>query len=237
MGVKRFIVLAGLAALAAGLRAESITGTITIKRHLTHRSVTPAVPVYQRGATVKLGKDSEQDPIRYELSHVVIYLEAPERPAEDATSVPPVQVAQLDRRFSPDLVVVPAGSSVSFPNMDPIFHNVFSLSKSKSFDLGSYDKGDTRVVTFPKPGIVDVYCHLHPNMHSTVVVTPSRWYAQPSPSGEYALPNLPPGRYTIVAWHKSAGFFRKTVQIDAGHNAAADFFIPLEEEPERASVK
>ena len=78
MGVKRFIVLAGLAALAAGLRAESITGTITIKRHLTHRSVTPAVPVYQRGATVKLGKDSEQDPIRYELSHVVIYLEASE---------------------------------------------------------------------------------------------------------------------------------------------------------------
>jgi plastocyanin len=72
------------------------------------------------------------------------------------------EVAQRDRRFVPDLVVVPVGSSVSFPNMDPIFHNIFSLSKAKSFDLGSYDKGETRRVEFPRAGIVEVYCHLHP---------------------------------------------------------------------------
>jgi plastocyanin len=237
MGVKRFILLAGVAALAVGLHAESITGTITVKRHLTRRSVTPAVPVYQRGTTVKLGKDPEHNPISYELAHVVIYIEGSDLATADPKPPSSVQVAQLDRRFSPDLVVVPVGSTVSFPNMDPIFHNVFSLSKSKSFDLGSYDKGDTRIVTFPKPGIVDVYCHLHPNMRATVVVTPSRWYAQPTETGEYSLPDLPPGRYTVVAWHKSAGFFRKTIQVEAGHSAAADFFIPLEEEPERASAK
>ena len=82
---------------------------------------------------------------------------------------------QQNRRFAPDLVVIPAGSSVSFPNFDPIFHNVFSLSKAKSFDLGNYSKGQTRMVTFPKPGIVAVYCHLHPNMAGTIVVTPNQW--------------------------------------------------------------
>ena len=237
MGVKRFLLFAALAVFAAKLPAETIGGTITVKRHLTRRSVTPAVPVYQRGATVKLGKDADQDPIAYELSRVVIYIENSD--VADASSEPTtsVQVAQVDRRFSPDLVVVPAGSTISFPNMDPIFHNVFSLSKAKSFDLGSYDKGDTRKVTFPHAGIVDVYCHLHPNMQATVVVTPNRWFVQPGANGEYTLPDLPPGKYTVVAWHRSAGFFRKTIEIAAGQKAVADFLIPLEEERERASVK
>ena len=142
--------------------------------------------------------------------------------------MPALQVQQLDRRFMPDLVVVPVGSAVSFPNMDPIFHNIYSLSKPKSFDLGSYDKGETRKVVFPKPGIVDVYCHLHPNMAATIVVTPNRWYARPDRTGQFRIPNIPPGQYTVVAWHKSAGFFRKSIVIENGHDAVADFFIPLE---------
>ena len=135
----------------------------------------------------------------------------------------------MDRRFVPDLVVVPAGSTVAFPNMDPIFHNIFSLSRPKSFDLGSYDKGQTRRVQFTRPGIVDVYCHLHPNMSATVVVTPNRYYARVDGTGQYQIPDVPPGRYTVVAWHKSAGFFRKNIVIEDGHDATADFFIPLDD--------
>jgi plastocyanin len=240
MRLKSFILIIAISSFAAGTAAEDITGTILIKKRLTKQSVTPAVSVYQRGPIVKLGKDTEQDPIAFERSRVVIYLEAPagadnatDNGAGSAGQIEPdkVEMAQLDRRFSPDLVVVPAGSTVSFPNMDPIFHNVFSLSKAKSFDLGSYDKGDTRKVTFPKPGIVEVYCHLHPNMAATIVVTPNRWYARPDSSGMYRIPNVPPGHYTIVAWHKSAGFFRKPIEVEAGHDSIADFFIPLEEEP------
>lgn len=106
---------------------------------------------------------------------------------------------------------------------------MFSLSKAKSFDLGSYDKGTSRTVVFPKPGIVEVFCHLHPNMAATVVVTPNRLYARPDVSGQYQIPDVPPGHYTIVAWHKSAGFFRKQITIEAGHDGSVDFFIPLEE--------
>jgi hypothetical protein len=116
--------------------------------------------------------------------------------------------------------------------MDPIFHNIFSLSKPKAFDLGSYSKGETRYVVFPKPGIVDVYCHLHPNMEATVVVTPNRWYARSDRSGQYRIPDVPPGRYTVVAWHKSAGFFRKSVVVQPGHDSVVDFFVPLEKDSE-----
>jgi plastocyanin len=228
MRLKVLIVLCSVLSISGGLHAQAITGTILIKKKLTKPSVTASVSVYQRGTAVKLGKDAEQDPIAYERSRVVIYLEGPV-PADQNHGVPATQqIQQLDRRFLPDMVVVPVGSTVSFPNMDPIFHNIYSLSKPKSFDLGSYDKGETRKVTFQKPGIVEIYCHLHPNMEATVVVTPNRWYARPDHNGQYRIPDLPPGQYTVVAWHRSAGFFRKTVVIENGHDIAADFFIPLE---------
>jgi hypothetical protein len=125
--------------------------------------------------------------------------------------------------------VVPAGASVSFPNFDPIFHNVFSLSKPKSFDLGNYAKGQTRMVVFSKPGIVAVYCHLHPNMTGTIVVTPNSWGARVDAAGQYTLAGVPPGKYTVVAWHKTGGTFRKTIEVTAGRDSQADFFVPLSE--------
>ena len=230
MGFRALLVVCATATLGVCSGAQDITGTILIKKKLTKPSVTAAVSVYQRGTTVKLGKEIEGDPIAYERSRVVLYLEGAGPAGDDAQNHPP-QVEQLDRRFTPDLVVVAAGSTVSFPNMDPIFHNIYSLSKPRSFDLGSYDKGETRKVAFPKPGIIDVYCHLHPNMAATVVVTPNRWYARADRAGQYRIPNVPPGQYTVVAWHKSAGFFRKTIVVEAGHDATVDFFIPLELEP------
>jgi plastocyanin len=175
---------------------------------------------------VKLGKNAEEDPLAFERSHVVIYLEGP-GPADDRLAAATTPMQQIDRRFSPDLLVVPAGTTVSFPNMDPIFHNIFSLSKPREFDLGSYKKGESRSVEFPRAGIIEVYCHLHPNMEATVVVTPNRWYARSDRSGQYRIPEVPPGRYTVVAWHKSAGFFRKEIVVQAGHDSVADFFIPL----------
>jgi plastocyanin len=222
-----------LAALAAGALGENVTGTVTVKKRLTRRSVTPAVPVYQRGTEVQLGKDTREDPLAFERSRVVIYLESSgSAPADSSTQTaePAMpQIEQLDRRFTPDLVVIPVGATVSFPNMDPIFHSVFSLSKARTFDLGSYDKGETRKVSFSRPGIVEVYCHLHPNMTATIVVAPNRWYARADASGQYHIPDVPPGQYTVVAWHKAAGFFRKPITIEAGRDGVADFFIPLED--------
>jgi plastocyanin len=222
------LVACGCIAVQTAALAQGISGTILIKKRLTKPSVTAPVSIYQRGPSVQLGTDSGEDPIAFERSRVVVYLELA-TPVEGASSQSSVaEIEQADRRFVPDLVVVPAGSTVSFPNMDPIFHNIYSLSKSKSFDLGSYDKGNTRKVTFSKPGIVEVYCHLHPNMAATVVVTPNRWFARPDGEGHYRIPNVPPGHYTVVAWHKTAGFFRKTVSVGEGEQGTADFFIPID---------
>jgi plastocyanin len=217
-----------LLTLVAGLslRASEIEGTIIIQRKLTKRKVTSSADLYQRGVGVELRSDKEQDALDFERRHVVVYLEG-NLPSEKFTA----QLNQQDRRFSPDLVVIPAGSSVSFGNLDPIFHNVFSLSKAKSFDLGNYPKDQTRTVTFPKAGIVFVDCHLHPNMSAAIVVTPNRWGTKADRSGRFVLSNLRPGTYTIVAWHRAAGFFRKTVRVTEGAVASVDFIIPLETDP------
>jgi plastocyanin len=234
MWSKVILALCLATAITGALSAEDITGTILIKRRLTKPKVTTSVSVYQRGMAVKPGQDGEEDPIAHERTRVVLYLEGA-GPADDDSPNPSPQVQQIDRRFLPDLVVIPVGSAVSFPNMDPIFHNIYSLSRPKTFDLGSYDKGTTRKVVFPKSGIVDVYCHLHPDMAATIIVTPNRWFARADRSGKFRIPNVPPGRYTVVAWHKSAGFFRKSIVVASGHDSVADFFIPVEAEPKQVA--
>lgn len=218
--------IAGLVTLTLACGAD-VRGVITIERKLTPRNVTPAAGLYQRGSPVALQSDAHENALDYERSHVVVYLEggSASASAEPGTA----EMEQQNRRFSPDLVVIPAGSSISFPNFDPIFHNVFSLSKAKSFDLGNYSKGQTRMVTFPKPGIVAVYCHLHPNMAGTIIVTPNQWGVRVDARGQYILAGVPPGKYTVVAWHKTGGTFRKIVEVAAGRDAEANFFVPLTE--------
>jgi plastocyanin len=193
------------------LAGADIHGNILVVRKLTHRNVTPTSGIYQRGVAVELGKDAPEDPLAFERSHVAVYIEG------SSTSINSggvkASMEQKDRRFAPDLVVIPAGSSVAFPNFDPIFHNVFSLSKAKSFDLGNYSMGQTRVLAFPTPGMVAVYCHLHSNMTGTIVVTPNQWATVADGTGAFTLKDVAPGTYTVVAWHKTAGTFKKTLTI------------------------
>lgn len=125
--------------------------------------------------------------------------------------------------------MVPVGSTVSFPNMDPIFHNVFSLSKAKMFDLGNYPKDHTRTVTFSKVGVVLVNCYLHPNMAAAIVVTPNQWCAKADKSGRFVLRDVPADTYTIVAWHKTSGSFRQKITVDQHGQTAVEFLIPLDE--------
>lgn len=211
------------------LSAADIRGTVTIERKLTPRKVTATAGLYQRGSAVALHADAKEDALDYERSHVVVYLEGQPRGALLTAAPVTAVMDQQNRRFSPDLVVIPTGSQVSFPNFDPIFHNVFSLSKPKSFDLGNYPKGQARIVTFPKPGLVFVYCHLHPNMAGTIVVTPNQWAARVDSSGRFALADVPPGTYSVIAWHKTGGTFRKTVEVTAGQDSVVNFFVPLPE--------
>lgn len=211
-------------ALAAG---ADIHGTIIVDHKLTHHNVTAAAGLYQRGTAVELKPDSDEDRLAFERSHVAVYIK--NGPASSAPGNITASIEQRDRRFSPDLVVIPVGASVSFPNFDPIFHNVFSLSKAESFDLGNYPKGQGRVVSFTTPGIVAVYCHLHPNMAATVVVAPNRWAARVDATGNFTLKDVAPGTYTVVAWHKTAGTFTKTVTVGDARDSEVSFTLPYVE--------
>ncbi|QOY88135.1 hypothetical protein [Paludibaculum fermentans] len=219
-GVLRLVPLLLLAAHVA--RTADIEGNILILRKLTKRTVTASAGAYQRGTPVELGTDPTVDPLAYEREHVVVYLEG-------ALGAKPVNATmeQKERRFFPDLLVIPAGSTVSFPNLDPIFHNVFSLSKAKSFDLGNYPRNQSRSVPFQNPGIVFVNCHLHPNMAAAIVIVPNRFYVRGDAEGRFTLSQVPAGEYTLVAWHKTAGFFRQKVQVSETGTVKVQFSIPL----------
>jgi plastocyanin len=223
-----WIKLGSCALIAASVLAGAdIHGTIVIERKLSRHNVTASAGMYQRGVAVELGADSEGDPLAFERSHVAVYLEGGTK--SSIGDFAKASIKQIDRRFVPDLVVIPAGATVSFPNFDPIFHNVFSLSKAKSFDLGNYREGQSRLITFPVPGVVAVYCHLHSNMAASIVVAPSRWAVRVDKDGVFSLKDVPPGTYAVVAWHKTAGTFRKTVTIGEKQDAKVNFTLPYAE--------
>jgi len=223
-GITTPVLLIAIAVVTCA-NAEDIRGTVIIKQRLTRQRVTAAPSLYQRGPAVELRSDSPDDPLSAERARVVVYLEGQSNPHPVTATM-----EQKDRRFIPELLVIPVGSTVSFPNLDPIFHNVFSLSKPKLFDLGNYPKDHTEVVTFSKPGIEFVNCHLHPNMSATIVVTPNGWRASADRQGHFTIRDIPAGPYTIVAWHKAAGYFKQPVQVMPKQGAAVEFFVPLDED-------
>ena len=211
-------------ASAPWLDGADISGRVRVTKSLTKKKITVS-QVYERAAAMPAPPANAADFLQEEIGRVVIYLEG-NLPAPQPVTA---RIDQLQRRFEPDVVAIPVGSSVSFTNSDPIFHNVFSLSKWKSFDLGNYPKGQSRTVTFQESGVVQVYCHLHPNMSAAIVVTPTGRSARPDADGNYFLKDVPPGNYQLVAWHKSAGFFRRQIELKRGGSIQMDWDIPLRE--------
>jgi plastocyanin len=213
------------AALCFGVRAAAgdITGQVILTKKVSKKAVVPLVYNVRGAAPSHHPEPSRQGS---EFSRVAVILEGgPARP------VPPVQVvlSQRGRRFEPELLVVPVGSTVEFPNFDPLFHNVFSLSRAKPFDLGYYPEGKSRPVTFPRPGVVQVYCHLHPNMYAAIVVSDSPRHQQPSENGDFTWTGLPAGEYSVVVWHNAAGLFRRKVQVPAEGSVPFTLRIPIED--------
>ena len=150
------------------------------------------------GRIVILEKDNKPSP---DLSDAVLYLETP---AAVTTAAKPVtvEIAITDKTYTPHVVVVPLGSTVRFPNHDPFNHNVFSVSEPNSFDLGLYGRGEAKSYTFTHPGLVRVYCNVHPRMVAYVLVMENRYYAQPASDGSFAIDNVPTGRYRLHVWHE-----------------------------------
>jgi plastocyanin len=146
----------------------------------------------------------------------VVFIEGPVAGAPAWARPSAAVIAQRDLRFSPSLLVVPRSTPVSFPNEDSEFHNVFSYSKAKRFDLGRYPKGESKRVTFDKPGIVKVYCEVHPWMRAAIVVLESPCYGIAAANGSFSIEGIPAGRYSLVVWNVDAGSQKVAVDVSAG---------------------
>jgi plastocyanin len=128
-------------------------------------------------------------------------------------------IEQRNKTFAPHVMALPVGSTVSFPNFDPIFHNVFSLSKARPFDLGMYKNGETREVKLDKPGIVRLGCNLHANMSAYLVVVDAPHYVIVNDDGTYSFKSLAPGKYRVQAWNEqSSEPLATSVTIKPGAN-------------------
>ena len=146
--------------------------------------------------------------------------ETPSPPLDPSTFVPiPAKiftkklVAQKGAVFSPHINPIIRGASIEWPNEDEIFHNVFSISEAKEFDLGLYKKPDIKKVVFDKLGRVDVFCSIHSTMNCVVLVLPNKYFSVTDSKGRYLIPDLAPGKYEIRVWHERLPSLRRTVTI------------------------
>jgi plastocyanin len=112
-------------------------------------------------------------------------------------------ISQKQKSFEPRVLPIKVGTTVKFPNKDTFYHNVFSRSKLKPFNLGRYPKGEFRSITFDATGVIQVYCDIHSHMKAYVVVCPSDAFTVPEADGRYQISDIPAGTYQVNAWHPS----------------------------------
>ena len=210
---------------ALSARAGEIRGHIVIVHRLTRQRV--SIPDYSlRGAALPAEEPAaaEETPLASEYLKLAVFLKGESLPSPSPSAA---TLTQHNKQFEPEVIIVPVGSAVAFPNRDPIFHNVFSLSAAKQLDLGYYPSGESRTVQFDHPGIVQVYCHLHPDMSAAIVVAPSSFLAQPGTDGRFSFSDVPAGTYELVVWHKSAGFFRQAAVVRSDGVSEVTMTIPV----------
>jgi plastocyanin len=200
------------------------TGTITGHVKLTPRIKGRSLPSTAYPTRAVGAHDPTALP---EIKNVVVYL-------KDVAGRGPLPVTRAELRqehetFLPHVLAITRGSTVDFPNDDPIFHNVFSLSSAATFDLRRYPRGQSRSQTFAKAGIVKVYCNIHSHMSATILVRDNPYFAIPNLEGNFELPNVPAGQYTLVGWHERVGERTATVRVERGKVATVNLSLPVEE--------
>jgi plastocyanin len=181
-------------------------------------------PPDRRPSIAELGMSGPRDLPDQRIA--VVYLESAPRGAFEERPGPTVLLDQRHENFVPHVLAITTGTSVEFRNSDRTYHNVFSLSKAKSFDLGRYAPGRSKAVRFDHPGIVRVFCEIHSHMNAFILVFAHRHFALTNAEGEYRIDGVPPGSYTVSVWHPVLSGKSGSVRIpEHGGEASLDFAL------------
>ncbi len=138
----------------------------------------------------------------------------------------PKEAALMDQkelRFVPHVLAIQVGTTVEFPNSDPVSHNVFSISPAKRFNLGLYPRGGKRHIKFDQPGVVELLCNVHLEMSAYIVVLKNPYFARTGPDGTYRIVGVPAGRYRLRCWHQSLPAQERVAEVPETGAVTVDF--------------
>jgi len=196
-------------------RNGAITGRVDLRR--------PPVAVGRRPGVSDLGTPTLQPMAEPQMS--VVYLEVAPRGAFEQNETTRAVMDQRNETFVPHVLAITTGTTVEFPNSDRIYHNVFSLSKTRPFDLGRYAVGRSKSVRFERPGIVRVFCDIHSHMSAFILVFSHPFFAMTDAEGRYRIENVPPGSYGVIAWNEGTSSEARPIAVADGGVAELDFSI------------
>lgn len=215
------VACAALTAHTSAHRGASAGGEVgNVRGHVQQPAVTSRDE--RRPAVGELGQSA---PAPIDRSRAVVYIDAAPREAFDALPAGRVRLNQRNQTFEPHLLAITVGTTVNFPNDDPMFHNVMSLARGNAFDLGRYPKGQSRSVRFDTPGIVPVVCDIHAHMSAYILVFSHRFFMITDADGRYAIPNLPAGTYTLKVWSELGTVDPKRITVIDGTTIDVDFQV------------
>jgi plastocyanin len=177
----------------------------------------------ERPAVAELGMPGPREAVDRRRS--VVYLETAPQPAFETPSPGRAVLDQRNESFVPPVLAITVGSTVEFPNSDRVYHNVFSLSKPRRFDLGRFPRGRSRSVVFDRPGVVRVFCEIHSHMSAYILVFAHRFFAVTDAEGRYRLDGVPPGSYTLALWNDGAVRARRELRVEDGTAVDLDFVV------------
>jgi len=210
-----------LAALPSGQSPE--TGRVIGRVRLTAKL--PGNPLPSTAYPRRTVGNHDAPPTLPQIRNVVVFIKDATYPGPLGTSR--AEIRQEREAFVPRTVAITRGSTVSFPNGDPFFHNVFSLSRAANFNLGRFERGQSRGREFTKAGMVKVYCDIHSHMSATILVFDHPYFAIPELDGSFELPAVPPGQYTLVGWHERVGERSERIRVEAGKPTSIDLTVPV----------